>query len=277
MEYIIILVIIIFLLLMLYIDKNVLTVSKYYVNSEKIPEEFNNFKIVQLSDLHSKVFGKNNKRLVRKIEKIDPDIIVMTGDMICKKSCNYYKIVELIEILNKKYKVYYSFGNHEMAQKYNNLKRLKDELKNVGTYMLYDEHVDIIKNNQKIRLYGLNFRFNMEQENITDTKYVNILKSAIGEYDKKIFNILLTHDPLNYELYDLYGSDLVLSGHVHGGIIRLFGKGIISPRRKFFPKYSAGKYIGKNGCMIVSRGLGDSGIRIRLFNFPDIVQIVLKK
>ncbi len=278
MEYLIILIFIICIILILFLYKNILTVSKYNVVSNKIPKSFEGYKIVHLSDLHSKSFGRNNIRLINKIESLNPDIVVMTGDMASKKSSNY-KIEELVKILSKKYNVYYSFGNHEMIQKHSDLKKLKNELINSGATLLCDRNVDIVKNGDKIRIYGLNFKFNMEVKNrseLISKKYINMIDKSIGRFDENLYNILLAHDPLNYELYDYLKSDLVLSGHVHGGIIRLFGMGIFSPRRRFFPKYSGGMYKGNNGCMVVSRGLGDSKLRIRLFNFPDIVQITLK-
>lgn len=259
-------------------NNNHISISKFNLKSEKIPKSFDRLKIVHLSDLHSKKFGNGNCKLIKKIDNINPDVIFMTGDMTSKKSCNFYQIIELVKNLSMKYKVYYSFGNHEMAQKYNNLKLLRKKLEQSGAIVLFDKYVDFERNNEKIRIYGFNFRFNMEprkNETILDEKYVSIIKNSIGKFDKNMYNILLTHDPLNYELYDYIGADLVFSGHVHGGMMRIAGIGILSPRRKFFPKYSAGIYKGKNGKMIVSRGLGNSSFKLRVNNFPDIPVITL--
>ena len=277
MEFLIIITLIIFVIVFIYLNESILKTTHYIVKSKKISSKMDGYKILQLSDLHRKVFGKNNKRLIKKVDKIKPDIVVMTGDMVYKHSNNYNNLLNLTKELSSRYKVYYILGNHELRQNYNDLKRLKSKLEEVGVILLSDTYIDL---DESVRLYGLDFKFNMEPKNISNIlnkKYERIVKRAIGVVDENRFNILLTHDPLNYLLYDKLKYDLVFSGHVHGGVIRLFGVGIFSPRRKLFPKYSAGLYNGENGKLIVSRGLGGSSLKIRLFNLPQIICVTLKK
>lgn len=274
-----VLAIIILLIYFVYINFNLLQVSKYDIKSKKIPTEFDGYKIVHLSDLHLKEFGKNNIKLLQKIDDLNPDVVFVTGDMIYRRVDNFEVVYKLMENLVKKYKVYYVLGNHEVALRYNKLKEFNRKIKEIGVNLLLDSNIIINKNGDNIVLYGTNFKFNMEPKNVKNImldKYRIIFKKQVKKIDITKYNILLAHDPLNYELYDEFKFDLVFSGHVHGGALRLFGKAIFSPRRLFFPKYSAGVYKGKNGNLVVSRGLGNSTLKFRMFNFPEIVCVTLK-
>ncbi len=265
------------LYIFLVLDLNIISVSKYVIKNKKIPQSFDGYKIVQISDLHNKKFGKNNDKLMRKIDKINPDIIVMTGDIVDRYSGRYnFSIAEeLVSRLCKKYMVYYSLGNHETSLNYCKLLELKNKIKNAGAVLLDNRRCSVKVGNESINIYGLNFKNNMLPNK--NKNFVRIIENCIGKLDKSKFNILLAHDALNYDIYDKYGADLIFSGHVHGGIIRLFGIGMLSPRRNFFPKYSGGKYTKAKSTMIVSRGLGNSRLGIRVFNFPDLVYVQLKK
>lgn len=267
--------IVIILIIFLAINLNVLQVTRYKISSNKIPDKFKGYKILHLSDLHSKEFGRNNIRLLTKINKINPDIIFMTGDMVRKTDKKFEITYEFIKKLCKEYKIYYSFGNHEIYHDYVNLKEFKQSLERLGVIVLNNKKDIIKKDGESIDVYGLNFKHNMLPKKTLN--YKRILNSTLGEIEKNKFNILLAHDPLNFDIYKSWGADLVLSGHVHGGVIRLFGIGLLSPRRTLFPKYSAGKYKRDSTTMIVSRGLGNTKIGIRIFNLPEIVVIELDK
>lgn len=277
---IIIAVIAIVFIAFIYVNFNLLQVSNYIIDSSKLPSEFDGYKIVQLSDLHLKEFGKDNITLLSKIDAISPDVIFITGDMVYRRKNGFDIVVKLIENLVKKYNVYYVLGNHEVALRYNQLKAFNNKLKEIGVNLLLDSNTRINKNGEHVNIYGVNFKFNMEPKKVNEImfdKYNRIFQKQVGKIDDNSYNILLAHDPLNYELYDKYKFDLVFSGHVHGGAIRLFGKALFSPRRLLFPKYSSGVYTGKNGKMVVSRGLGNSTLKLRMFNLPEIVCVTLKK
>lgn len=273
--YIYIAAIIICVVFFLWINSNIIQISHYKVKSKKIPKEFNGYKIVQLSDLHNKEFGKNNQKLINKVEKLNPDIVIMTGDMIQKYVGNFEIAEKLIKKLSQKYKVYYSLGNHELEYSYYKLKELIKIINNAGATILKNENVEIKKGKSSIRLYGLNFKFNLKRGNSREN-YPKVLQGILGGIDKSKYNILLAHDALNFEVYEKFGFDLIFSGHVHGGIIRFFGIGILSPRRQFFPKYTSGEYTLNKAKMIVSRGLGSSRVKIRVFNMPHINCVKLK-
>ena len=246
----------IFILICIYLSHNIntLEIAQYTIKNKKIPKEFDGYNIVQISDLHSKSFGKNNIKLLQKIKSLNPDIIVITGDLVDGENNNYDIALNFMKELTKLYKVYYIIGNHK---------------------------VKIQKNNSKINLYGLTvpyscYKYLFDDKEITtiDSKF---LEQKLGDLNKNEFNILLAHTPFYFDAYEKWGADLTLCGHVHGGVVRLpFIGGLLSPDRKFFPKYDLGKYEKNNSTMIVSKGLGGSKVLIRINCKPEIVSIKLK-
>lgn len=277
---VIVLLLLLVVLLRIYIDNEIPKVSNVEIKSSKLPEVFDGYKIVQLSDLHSKSFGNNNEMLIDMIDKESPNIIVMTGDMVTANEKDFTVFYSLVKELTKKYRVYYVYGNHEGELS----SKLKSEitafLKENGVIVLDNDYISIEKNNEKINLYGLcytqkYYSYKGGKKHIITENYI---KNKLGTIDKNKYNILLTHNPLFFDAYSGYGFDLTLSGHVHGGLIRLpFIGGILSPERKFFPQYSAGVYEKGNSKLVVSRGLSRGTKGFRFFNRPDVVSITLKK
>ena len=264
-----------------------LEITKYEIENEKIPKEFNNFKIVQISDLHNKSFGKDNKRLLETIDSQNPDIVVITGDLVEGDNKNFDVALNLIDELLKKYKVYHIIGNHEqksLIKKHKELyKTYFDKLYKKNIVNLDNEKIRIKKDGKYINIYGLivpleyypYFFKNYENKNMKlEQDFIN---NKLGEINRDEYNILLAHTPFFFEDYEKYGVDLVLAGHVHGGIIRLPKVGgLLSPNREFFPKYDFGKYIKNNTTMLLSKGLGGSKVLIRFACKPEIVSITLK-
>lgn len=269
------LIIIILFLIQLYIDGNILEISSYNIYSDKIGESFNNTIIIQLSDLHSKEFGENNINLISKIDDIAPDFIVMTGDMVSSKDTNFNVFLELAKELASKYDCYYIVGNHEPDLPNNDYNYIMNSLDSYGIDVLDNEKVELIKGNDKINLYGLwyNVKFYFD----TDLLNVGHIEKILGEDSDDTFDLLLTHNPIYFDVYNEWGADLTLSGHVHGGMIRLPIVGpLFAAERTLFPKYSQGEYKSENASMIVSRGLGNGNNGFRLFNRPEINVITLK-
>lgn len=265
-------ILLVFVLYQIY-ELNTLSVSKYEIFIDKIPNEFNDYKIVQISDLHSKEFGKENIKLLRKIDELSPDIIVMTGDIIDKRDDKFDIAIDFLKKLCSKYQVIYTIGNHEIEIGYKKLKKYKEELKEIGVTILEDSSMTIYKNKKSIVINGLNYRYNL---NDNKNSYLKFVKSKIGKVDREKFNLLLTHDPTYATLYDKIENDLILCGHIHGGIINLGKVALFSPSRKMFPKYFSGMYKLKNSKLIVSKGLGKSKAIVRINNLPEIVLINLK-
>ena len=130
---------------LIYFDNTLIKVSKYKIKSDKIPKEFNKFKIVHLSDFHSYGFKNYNIKLIEKINNENPNIIVMTGDMVNKYDRNFEKFLNLAEILSKKYEIYYILGNHEMRLREDDLSLIIKKLNKFGIKILSDEKITIIR------------------------------------------------------------------------------------------------------------------------------------
>ena len=277
----------IFILMYLYIKYNVntLEVTKYVVENKKVPKEFDGYNIVQISDLHSKLFGENNKKLIQKIKSLNPDIVVVTGDLIDGENNNYNVALDFMKEISKLYRVFYIIGNHEQKSL---IKKYKDEYKDyfnklhqIDFVNLDNNKVEIVKGDSNINLYGLTvpyscYKYLFDNQETTSID-INFLEEKLGKVDREQFNILLAHTPFYFDEYEKWGADLTLCGHVHGGIVRLpLVGGLLSPDRKFFPKYDLGEYTKNKSTMIVSKGLGGSKVLIRVNCKPEIVNIKLK-
>lgn len=282
----ILLMLLIFILLIiiydiLYSSKKV-DITKYTIANEKIPQEFNDFKILQLSDFHSSGYKDTTDIIISKVKEINPDMIVMTGDMVSWEIENIEEFEKLINSLSGLCPIYYTNGNHEQLseilrpKKYENL---LDKLESLDIIFLRDNYIEITKDGQSINLYEIDIPL----DNATglhasrwqlESDYV---ETTLPQADYSKFNILLAHNPLFIKQYSKWGADLVLSGHMHGGIIRIpiINVGIASPEKGVFPKYDAGKFKKGNTTMIVNRGIGTSSIGLRIFNNPEISIITL--
>ncbi len=252
-------------------------VKKNDIISSKIDTSFDGYKILQLSDLHSREFGENNINIVNKINKIDPDIIVCTGDMMNSTNDDGHVFINLVKKISKDYPIYYIDGNHEQLVEYNNVGVYNDfisSLKDLGVTVVKNSEVKLKKGSSHINLYGLNIdlvyystKKALKEANIEYTEE-NFSKTINKEnFEKDKFNILLTHNPIYFDVYEKSGVDLILAGHVHGGIIRIpFKGGLLSPDQEWFPKYYHGLYTINDTNMIVSAGLGNDTVNFRLFN-----------
>ena len=247
----------------------------YTINTKKKVS----FRTVVLSDLHKKVFGPGNSALIKAATDLKPDAFFITGDMVSRSVKNFDTLKPLITELRETAPVYYSLGNHETDMANINLKLYKELIAFLKeNCTLLDNATAVIeKDDVKIRVSGLTiyqecYKNNGSYRNLRGLSDEEIHNFLGEKPDPECVNILLAHNPNFLDAYAKYGCDLVLSGHVHGGCVRLpFIGGVLSPERKFFPKYSLGKYTEKNTTMIVTSGLG----KFRLFNPPEIVVIDL--
>ncbi|WP_288221424.1 metallophosphoesterase [uncultured Clostridium sp.] len=256
-------------------QNNSIVISKYEYKNSDIPFEFNDFNIVQISDLHNKVFGKKQSKLLEKVKDLSPDIIVVTGDMIDRRRYNLENAMYFIEEAIKIAPVYYVSGNHEAwSEKYSEIKK---RLIDTGVYVLDDETVKINKDNSSINILGLSDPAFITSSYIDETNTSN-MEEYLNSYSKiEGFKILLSHRPELLDLYSKNDIDLVFSGHAHGGQVRIpFLGGIIAPNQGFFPKYTSGSYNSNKTTMFVSRGLGNSLFPLRVFNRPEIISVTLE-
>lgn len=257
-----------------YYQNNFIGTTQINISSKKIPSSFNGFKIIHLSDLHNKMFGKNQSNLIKSINKSKPDIIVITGDLIDSRKYNEENSMVLINQLVGYYPVYYVTGNHEWRS--GNYNSLENKLKKAGVMILRDSNAKITKNKEKIVISGVDDPSKYYYDDNNRYSYKNSVGLALKNTSIKDYKILLSHRPEKFSLYQSNDIDLVFTGHAHGGQVRLpFIGGIVAPDQGFFPKYTKGAYSENGTTMIVSRGLGNSIAPQRVFNRPEIVIVTL--
>ena len=263
-----------------YLDNVLVRVTHYTVKNDRIPEEFNGYKIVQLSDIHGQEFGENNDMLIRKVRKAEPDIILVTGDIVNNAEDDAVQVFEhILEGLKDTAPVYAVTGNHDQwDREFGHLIEKWQNEYNI-TY-LENKTVPLEREGKVIYLSG-----------IADPSiwYGDECDALVEEYRngmqlKEGYQILMFHraDMLD----DFIGApyDLIFSGHLHGGQWRIpFLGGVISPDMKLFPDYSGGRYERDNQTFIVSRGIGNpqkfpkTSIPVpRIFNMAEIVAVTLE-
>lgn len=238
-------------------QNNDIVISRYtYVDLE-------GFRIAQISDLHNKSFGENNENLIELLEEENPDLIVITGDLVDSRKTDIEVALDFAKEAMEIAPVYYANGNHEERLSSEKLTQLYVGLKESGVIILENDYRLIdIGNGQDFYLVGIN------NKNLPDQTLKKLMKNL--EDDK--ITVLLAHRPQYISEYAKSEVDLIFSGHAHGGqIILPFIGGVLAPDQGFFPKYTSGKYELNDSTMIVSRGLGNSLFPLRLFNRPDLV------
>ena len=252
-----------------------LEVNEYEVVSDRIPQGFEGFRIAQVSDLHNAEFGEGNEKLIQLLSQTDPDIIVLTGDLIDSRHTDIEIALDFARLAIKLAPVYYVSGNHEV--RVHEYEDLKIGLAEAGVVILENQKVQITREGENITLMGIDDPSFQEDYLFGDSE--SVARQAIEHQQNESdgYTILLSHRP---ELFDLYvdtGMDLVFSGHAHGGQFRLpFVGGLLAPNQDFFPKFDEGRFTEENTTMIVSRGVGNSIIPIRFNNRPEIVLVTLR-
>lgn len=282
-----------------YLNRHI-QISEYRVNSKKLPASFDSFRIVQVSDLHSITDAELTHVLVEKIEKQKPNIIVITGDLIDSgvymEECLRVEqgaaegiagqlTIDFVSELLALAPVYFVYGNHEMVLLDDPEKNtFKVALEKAGVLIANNECFDLNIGTDSINLIGIQDPSTLYK----DPGYANwresgkertavMMRAVTENIDEGQFTILLAHRPEYFELYADYPVDLALTGHAHGGQIRIPFKneGLYAPNQGFFPSYTEGVYTKGSFSMIVSRGLGDSVFPFRIFNGPELIVTIL--
>jgi len=251
----------VFLGVLAYRGNNVLEISTYALESKKLPPEFDGLSIVNISDLHNKRFGKKQHELLGAIKELSPNLIVMTGDALKRNESDFSAVTEFVRGAVKIAPVIFVPGNHE--DNHPSRRDFYEMLSDVGVTILLNDSLPVEWNGSKITVWGLR---NLDG-------YVQCLHKI---KDSPGFNVVLSHRPDRIELYARSKADLVLCGHAHGGQIRFFDRALFAPNQGFFPKYADGAHRVDETTMVISRGLGSSSFPFRMFNNPEIVEIVLK-
>lgn len=268
----------VFFLLVMAVDCNRFTIREYHCSDKRLEK---GWKIVLLSDLHNKSFGKDNRRLIAAIDGICPDLILVAGDMYTASTHQGAEVAQkLMAELAGRYPIYYGNGNHEhktglYPEEYGNVYRdYAEELKRLGIRQLINQRAQLM--GQGLSIYGLEPDRKYYQKFKRKEMDKGYLEKLLGRPDPSEFSILIAHNPDYFEEYAAWGADLVVSGHVHGGLMRLpvLG-GVISPAMRLFPKYDGGLFKIDDSLMVLSRGLGTHTLPIRIFNPGELVVIGL--
>ncbi len=287
MKYILILigaaVIILLFVYYIYRECTLVTVSEYEFSDPRLKKD--SYCLVMLSDLHETRHKNDNEEVMRLIDRIAPDGVFFAGDMITAGNdhpLDYSVTLSLIKRIAEKYPIYYGIGNHEEKLKRYPSKGLENwdyytgELSRFNVSILQNERVLIEE--AGIMVYGLDLEYEYFRKIWDKPVEDGHLKELIGERDGRYYSILLAHFPDQFEAYVKWGAELILSGHVHGGVINVpFLGGLVSPQLKLFPKYDAGEFKKGASTMIVSRGIGTHTVPLRINNRAEVVKIVLKR
>ncbi len=257
-------------------EKNTIKIRRYTIKTKK---PVKSKKIAFLSDLHDKEFGLNNEKLLELLKTENPDIVCIGGDMPVVQAYTEPKkdvldiTLKLMSSISKKYRVVYANGNHELKLRdrytdyYN---RLSKELKNMDIEHLHNSSIII----DGIRISGLDIDQSYYRKLSKIRLDKSYIKDKLGSSNNEYFELLLAHSPLYMDAYETWGADLTLSGHFHGGTIRI-GKdiGLMTPQLGFFSDRVVGLKKKNNSNLIISAGLGTHSVNIRLNNLPELVMI----
>lgn len=247
-----------------------LEISRYEVKSQKLPESFDGFKIVQLSDLHGAEFGEDGMGLVEKVEELEPDIIALTGDFVTDEG-DLAAVEKLAARLVKLCPVYFVSGNHEFGSGL--AVKVRNILERAGVKYLSNEYLTISRGEDEILLGGVE-----DPLAYADMLSPDELAQKMNDAAPDAFKILLGHRNYWMTEYPELPVDLIFCGHAHGGLIRIPGVGgLIGTDRRLFPDFDAGEYNNGRYTLIVSRGLGNSVSIPRVFNRPEIVCVELTR
>lgn len=272
-------ILLLFFVVVMIVDGNRFVVTTYKILTDKTKHSH---RLIVLADLHGKEYGENNEKLLKAIDEQKPTGILIAGDMLtAKPGVEFHQVLRFLGKLGEKYPIYYGNGNHEYRLKlypdiYGDMgKEFEKGLSNIGIFPLCNESTRL--EDENIVIYGLE----IDREYYKRGRKVNMqaeyLKEKLGTPDRSKYNILLAHNPVYFKTYANWGADLVISGHVHGGMMRLpFLGGVVSPALVLFPKYSGGLYKEDNkkdtrSTMVLSNGLGSHTLPIRIFNPGQLV------
>ena len=276
--------VVLFFLVVIIRDVNRFVTIEYHIPCKGLKRSYC---FAMLSDLHNKQFGEHNSRLLNAVDGCRPDSILVAGDMLTSQMpANYTPALETMKALAVKYPVYYANGNHEYRLKTDTYKYKNayadsaGQLRRAGVVLL--ENGNVLLPDAGIRIFGAEINMDYYKKLSRREMKVSYLNSLLGRPSSDEYNILIAHNPDYFKAYAAWGADLVLSGHVHGGIMRLpvLG-GVLSPSLRLFPRYDGGLYTEEKASaeeksrMILGRGLGTHTLPVRVFNPGELIVVRL--
>ena len=271
----ILLVLVVLLCIWACIEQHLLRVQKVQLQVDAAQTEV---RIFQVSDIHKRQLGKHNRRIVEKAAAFDPDVIVITGDLASRTQKKFDKTAQFLKALREVAPVYMVLGNHELEMEETNYQALLEVLRTCDCRLLQNETVPLKTRDGRdtglflvgATLSGKVYRNENGGHHHLEPYTVDDLTRDVGPKPGPC--VLLAHNPLLVETYAGWGADVVLCGHMHGGSVRLpFVGGVLSPERKFFPKYDKGYFRVQDTQMWITGGIG----KPRLFNPPEVADITI--
>lgn len=228
-------------------------------------------RIMHISDIHRRRFGKDNCRISDAAKREKPDLIFITGDLVSRKETDFSVSKRLLKELCSVAPVYFIYGNHEQSLITEEMqKKFADMIDDTGVILLRNETVKAEINGRSFNICGIEPKYTIykKDECYKDLDIVTLsdMKELVGDCPEGE-TLLLAHNPFFGKVYAEWGADYTFSGHVHGGVVRLFGIAMLSPERKLFPDYAKGVYDFSGKKLLVSGGLG----KLRAFNPPEIL------
>lgn len=250
--------------IIIFATSNKMKVVSYEIESEKVS---NDFRMVLITDLHSCDYGKQQNILLDEIQRQEPDLVLLGGDII-DDELPRENAKEFLAAISEQYPCFYVSGNHEIRTR--EIDSIKKLIRSYGITVLEGTGIPFEINGQTTTIFGL------DDPDIGEEIFEQQLEDCAKSIDKNSFSVLLSHRPERIEEYRFLGFDLILSGHAHGGQWRIPGimNGLLAPHQGFFPSYAGGLYKFEDTTMIVSRGLAKESTRVpRIFNRPELVVI----
>ena len=263
-------------------DTHSVSTTRYVIADDNLPAAFSGFRIAHVTDLHDAEFGADNAVLVELVEEAAPDIIIITGDFVDSHRVTVDRSLRFAEKAVELAPTYYVSGNHEalladaVPSEY---RRLMDGLRELGVFVLEDQKLTLERDGEEIALLGLKDPlFTLPSADTSaEIAYASRILESLLEGETR-YTVLLSHRPELFDAYVAAGIDIAFCGHAHGGQVRLpFIGGLYAPNQGLFPKYDGGLYQRDKTSMVVSRGLGNSSIPVRINNRPELVLTELRR
>lgn len=253
----------------LQINNQWIVTTELTYESEKVPPNFDGYRITQITDLHDAQFGEGQERLVQKVAATKPDVIFITGDVIDSRRYDLERSMQAVRQLVDIADVYYVLGNHEVA--INKMDEIYEVLSEAGVHVLANDAVHIERGGERLAIVGI-------EDPLMGWSVPDMLDVALQNVETDTFTLLLSHRPEQFDAYVAQEMDVVFTGHAHGGQVRLpFIGGLAAPTQGVLPKYTAGVFEEDETYMIINRGLGNSVFPYRIFNLPEIIVLQLQE
>lgn len=263
----------------------VMEIRTYEIETEKLKKRERPLRLIMLADLHDRLWGKEQQKLLDAVDRLSGDLVLCAGDMLLgRRAAETEHAITLFEGLKKRgLTVITANGNHESRMRQltddygDQYEKYAGRLRELGVEILENESCRMDFGSMQLDIYGYEMPLEYYHKFCRRPFDLKDMYQKLGKPKKEAFNILLPHNPVYFKAYAGWGADLTLAGHLHGGIIRIPGiGGVITPQARLFPKYDRGLFEENGKYMVVSAGLGEHTVPIRIFNPPQLICIVIK-